>query len=171
MNSSLATIDFHLGYLNWPFLKCQFVPRPLFGWMHSCFFNTIHPDTFYVLLGFFRSERFPLQGAVNIRRRDDTVFEGFYKDGLPHGFFRHLNTFGDLEFFGCFNRYCSTIFSQHGWKKKKNGRKQKALSDCKQMNPRKKRCWKNRHFLPVKRRTSMAQNSKGKGSIQRWKCH
>jgi len=46
------------------------------------------------------------EGAVNIRRRDDTVFEGFYKDGLPHGFFRHLNTFGDLEFFGCFNRGC-----------------------------------------------------------------
>ena len=71
-------------------------------------FSKDHPDliqifsrvTFYILqLNIF------LQGAVNIRRRDDTVFEGFYKDGLPHGFFRHLNTFGDLEFFGCFNRY------------------------------------------------------------------
>ena len=45
MNSSLATIDFHLGYLNWPFLKCQFVLRPLFGWMHSCLFN-ITPTPF-----------------------------------------------------------------------------------------------------------------------------
>jgi len=44
------------------------------------------------------------EGPVNIRKRDDTIFEGFYRDGKPHGFFRHLNSYGDLEFFGCFNR-------------------------------------------------------------------
>merc|ERR1719397_1377609 len=43
-------------------------------------------------------------GPVRIRRADDTVFEGQYEEGLPHGFFRHLNQFGDLEFFGCFLR-------------------------------------------------------------------
>jgi len=43
-------------------------------------------------------------GPVNIRKNDDTVFEGNYDHGVPHGFFRHLNSFGDLEFFGCFYR-------------------------------------------------------------------
>merc|ERR1712106_384762 len=40
---------------------------------------------------------------VNIRKSDGTVFEGVYSHGKPHGFFRHLNDFGDLEFFGCFS--------------------------------------------------------------------
>ena len=31
---------------------------------------------------------------VRIRRADDTVFEGQYEEGLPHGFFRHLNQVG-----------------------------------------------------------------------------
>lgn len=42
-------------------------------------------------------------GLINIRKNDDTVFEGNYDQGVPHGFFRHLNSFGDLEFFGCFS--------------------------------------------------------------------
>jgi len=44
-----------------------------------------------------------VDGPVNIRKLDDTVFEGNYKHGVPHGYFRHLNMFGDLEFFGCFS--------------------------------------------------------------------
>jgi len=42
-------------------------------------------------------------GPVNIRKNDDTVFEGNYDQGVPHGYFRHINDFGDLEFFGCFS--------------------------------------------------------------------
>lgn len=42
-------MNFNLGYLNWPFLKCQFVLRPLFGWMHSCLFN-ITPTPFILTL-------------------------------------------------------------------------------------------------------------------------
>jgi len=42
-------------------------------------------------------------GLINIRKNDDTVFEGNYDQGVPHGYFRHLNSFGDLEFFGCFS--------------------------------------------------------------------
>lgn len=49
-------------------------------------------------------EEEPEEGPVLIRRADDTVFEGNYEGGQPHGYFRHLNTFGDLEFFGCFYR-------------------------------------------------------------------
>merc|ERR1719348_2706367 len=45
-----------------------------------------------------------LNQTVNIRKLDDTVFEGQYFEGLPHGFFRHINSYGDLEFFGCFCR-------------------------------------------------------------------
>ena len=45
-----------------------------------------------------------VDGPVNIRKNDDTIFEGNYEQGVPHGYFRHLNTFGDLEFFGCFFR-------------------------------------------------------------------
>jgi len=48
-------------------------------------------------------EKEDLHGIVNIRKNDDTVFEGNYDHGIPHGYFRHLNSFGDLEFFGCFN--------------------------------------------------------------------
>ena len=32
------------------------------------------------------------------------VFEGNYEGGTPHGYFRHINGYGDLEFFGCFHR-------------------------------------------------------------------
>ena len=39
-----------------------------------------------------------------LRQGDDTLFEGNYEAGRPHGYFRHLNSFGDLEFFGCFHR-------------------------------------------------------------------
>ena len=46
---SLSHMNFNLGYLNWPFLKCQFVLRPLFGWMHSCLFN-ITPTPFILTL-------------------------------------------------------------------------------------------------------------------------
>ena len=49
-------------------------------------------------------EEEPEEGPVLLRQADDTVFEGNYEGGLPHGYFRHLNTFGDLEFFGCFFR-------------------------------------------------------------------
>eukprot|EP00092_Neocalanus_flemingeri_P101392 GFUD01129637.1.p1 GENE.GFUD01129637.1~~GFUD01129637.1.p1 ORF type:complete len:350 (-),score=82.60 GFUD01129637.1:81-1130(-) len=45
-----------------------------------------------------------VDGPVNIRKLDDTIFEGNYDNGVPHGYFRHLNDFGDLEFFGCFFR-------------------------------------------------------------------
>ena len=34
----------------------------------------------------------------------DQVFEGNYEGGTPHGYFRHINGYGDLEFFGCFHR-------------------------------------------------------------------
>ena len=34
----------------------------------------------------------------------DQVFEGNYEAGTPHGYFRHINGYGDLEFFGCFHR-------------------------------------------------------------------
>ena len=46
----------------------------------------------------------PEEGAVLERHADDTTFEGNYEGGLPHGYFRHINTYGDLEFFGCFYR-------------------------------------------------------------------
>ena len=49
-------------------------------------------------------EEEPEEGPVQLRQADDTVFEGNYEGGLPHGYFRHLNSFGDLEFFGCFFR-------------------------------------------------------------------
>ena len=49
-------------------------------------------------------EEEPEEGPVLLRQADDTVFEGNYEGGLPHGYFRHLNSFGDLEFFGCFFR-------------------------------------------------------------------
>ena len=49
-------------------------------------------------------EEEPEEGPVLLRQADDTLFEGNYEGGRPHGFFRHLNTFGDLEFFGCFYR-------------------------------------------------------------------
>ena len=49
-------------------------------------------------------EEEPEEGPVLLRESDDTVFEGNYEGGQPHGYFRHLNTFGDLEFFGCFYR-------------------------------------------------------------------
>ena len=32
------------------------------------------------------------------------MFEGNYEGGTPHGYFRHINGYGDLEFFGCFHR-------------------------------------------------------------------
>lgn len=46
----------------------------------------------------------PEEGAVLIRQADDATFEGNYVGGLPHGYFRHINMYGDLEFFGCFYR-------------------------------------------------------------------
>ena len=49
-------------------------------------------------------EEEPEEGPVLLRQADDTLFEGNYEAGQPHGYFRHLNTFGDLEFFGCFYR-------------------------------------------------------------------
>ena len=35
---------------------------------------------------------------------DDSQLEGFYEGGVPHGYFRIINSFGDLVFFGCFFR-------------------------------------------------------------------
>ena len=46
----------------------------------------------------------PEEGAVLVRQADDATFEGNYEGGLPHGYFRHINMYGDLEFFGCFYR-------------------------------------------------------------------
>ena len=43
-------------------------------------------------------------GLVVKVENDDSQFEGFYESGVPHGYFRILNSFGDLEFFGCFFR-------------------------------------------------------------------
>ena len=43
-------------------------------------------------------------GPVRDLADDDTLFEGFYERGTPHGYFRHINSYGDLEFFGCFHR-------------------------------------------------------------------
>lgn len=43
-------------------------------------------------------------GLVVRVENDDSQFEGFYESGVPHGYFRILNSFGDLEFFGCFFR-------------------------------------------------------------------
>ena len=43
-------------------------------------------------------------GYVCHRLGDDTLFEGCYDQGVPHGYFRHINSYGDLEFFGCFFR-------------------------------------------------------------------
>ena len=37
-------------------------------------------------------------------QQPDQVFEGHYEGGTPHGYFRHINGYGDLEFFGCFYR-------------------------------------------------------------------
>jgi len=54
-----------------------------------------------------------VERMVNIRKSDGTVFEGFYSNGKPHGFFRHLNDYGDLEFFGFF---CSGVLQGVCWK-------------------------------------------------------
>lgn len=44
-------------------------------------------------------------GPVCVRDPEtDEVFEGNYEGGTPHGYFRHINGYGDLEFFGCFHR-------------------------------------------------------------------
>ena len=44
-----------------------------------------------------------IDGFVCNRSPDDTLFEGHYERGVPHGYFRHINSYGDLEFFGCFH--------------------------------------------------------------------
>jgi len=44
-----------------------------------------------------------VDGFVCNRSPDDTLFEGHYERGVPHGYFRHINSYGDLEFFGCFH--------------------------------------------------------------------
>lgn len=45
-----------------------------------------------------------LEGPVTIRNEDDSLFEGNYSQGCPHGYFRQINSYGDLDFFGCFYR-------------------------------------------------------------------
>ena len=45
-----------------------------------------------------------LEGPVTIRNEDDSLFEGNYSQGRPHGYFRQINSYGDLDFFGCFYR-------------------------------------------------------------------
>jgi len=40
-------------------------------------------------------------GSVRVVGQDDTLLEGTYKDGSPHGFFRVINEYGDLDYFGC----------------------------------------------------------------------
>ena len=44
-----------------------------------------------------------IDGPVNIVQEDGTIFEGYYEKQIPHGYFRHINCFGDLEFLGCFS--------------------------------------------------------------------
>jgi hypothetical protein len=41
-------------------------------------------------------------GPVRFRGSGDSVFEGSFTGGVPHGFFRVINEFGDVDFFGCF---------------------------------------------------------------------
>ena len=43
-------------------------------------------------------------GPVFKVANDDSQLEGFYEGGVPHGYFRIINSFGDLVFFGCFFR-------------------------------------------------------------------
>lgn len=43
-------------------------------------------------------------GPVNITNEDGSRVEGNFKKGVPHGYFRYLDSTGDLEFFGCFVR-------------------------------------------------------------------
>ena len=43
-------------------------------------------------------------GLVVKISNDDSQLEGFYEDGVPHGYFRIINSYGDLVFFGCFFR-------------------------------------------------------------------
>jgi len=43
----------------------------------------------------------PEDGAVRLACPDQSLFEGFFWKGKPHGFFRIINSFGDVEFFGC----------------------------------------------------------------------
>ena len=45
-----------------------------------------------------------LEGPVTVRSEDDSLFEGNYSQGCPHGYFRQINSYGDLDFFGCFYR-------------------------------------------------------------------
>ena len=45
-----------------------------------------------------------LEGPVTVRGPDDSLFEGNYSQGRPHGYFRQINSYGDLDFFGCFYR-------------------------------------------------------------------
>jgi len=52
----------------------------------------------------FPQQNQPFDGPVVSRKPDGTVFEGNFKRGTPHGYFRHINSFGDVEFFGCFVR-------------------------------------------------------------------
>lgn len=43
-------------------------------------------------------------GPINITKEDGSRIEGSFKKGVPHGYFRYLDSTGDLEFFGCFVR-------------------------------------------------------------------
>ena len=41
-------------------------------------------------------------GPVFKLEDDDSQLEGCYEGGVPHGYFRIINSYGDLVFFGCF---------------------------------------------------------------------
>lgn len=43
-------------------------------------------------------------GPVYTKNPDGSIIEGSYKKGVPHGYFRHINAYGDIELFCCFIR-------------------------------------------------------------------
>jgi len=43
-------------------------------------------------------------GPVYSKNPDGSIIEGSYKKGVPHGYFRHINAYGDIELFCCFIR-------------------------------------------------------------------
>ena len=41
-------------------------------------------------------------GSFCFRGSGDSILEGSFSGGFPNGFFRSINEFGDVEFWGCF---------------------------------------------------------------------